>query len=567
MTGSLTSPPWHADPNQTAAAPQPAPFDAAAAGGAHPSSNVDHASLMDFKNEAVLDLRRAAERQALVAALAELDARLPLSVPVIINGQERSAPTFDSIDPATPARVVARVTAATTSDVDQAVSVAAQAQREWGRLPAAQRAAIISKGAAELRAQRYQLAALQVREAGKPWNQADADVCEAIDFLEYYAAQAVILGQGRELIQVPGERNHLYYRPRGVTAVVAPWNFPMSIATGMTSAALVTGNAVCLKPAEQSPACAHAVVKALHRAGVPVGVLALLPGEGDVGAALVAHPGVHTIAFTGSEAVGLQIIRSAAQPVTDRPQMHIKRVVAELGGKNCIIVDYDADLDDVVPAVLDSAFAFAGQKCSAAARVLVHERIFDTLARRLHGALETLQVGQPEDFATDVPPVIDAEAQERLLGAIASATSIAGEVHSLEAHPDGDGYWVPPTIVTGAPADSPIVQRELFGPVLSLEVVPDIDTACDMVEAQRQGLTGGLFTRNPRTVAKVVARSPIGNLYINRGITGAMVGRQPFGGNRMSGTGTKAGGPDYLLSFVEPLSVTENTVRHGLPIS
>ena len=267
--------------------------------------------------------------------------------------------------------------------------------------------------AARLRERRLELAALQVRECAKPWPEADGDVCEAIDFLEYYALAAIELERGRELVQVPGERNTMRYAPRGVTAVIAPWNFPLAIACGMTAAALAAGNAAVLKPAEQSPGNALALVEALHDAGVPRDALALLPGYGEAGAALVRDPRVHVIAFTGSAPVGLEIVRAAAH--TPDEQGHVKRVVSEMGGKNCVIVDSDADLDEVVPELVHSAFGFAGQKCSAAARVLVHEAIADTLAERLAGAIEVLRVGQAEEFASEVPPVIDEEAQERVL--------------------------------------------------------------------------------------------------------------------------------------------------------
>src|SRR5205807_239314 len=254
--------------------------------------------------------------------------------------------------------------------------------------------------------------ALQVRECAKPWPEADADVCEAIDFLEYYAREALRLGEGAPLVQAPGERNEMRYRPRGVAAVIAPWNFPLAIPTGMTAAALAAGNAAVLKPAEQSPASALMLVEALLEAGVPPGAIALLPGYGGAGAALVRNPGVHVIAFTGSSAVGLEIVRAAAE--TPYGQPHVKRVVAEMGGKNCVIVDADADLDEAVPGIVRSAFDYAGQKCSACARVLAHEAVIEPLLERLAGAVSVLSVGQAESFATDVPPVIQREARERV---------------------------------------------------------------------------------------------------------------------------------------------------------
>ncbi len=431
----------------------------------------------------------------------------------------------------------------------------------WGRRPAADRARALVGAAAWLRERRFELAALEVRECAKPWPEADADVCEAIDFLEYYARGALDLESGPELIQVPGERNTMAYVPRGVVGVISPWNFPLAIPAGMTAAALATGNAVVLKPAEQSPGCALRLVEALEAGGVPPGVLALLPGLGDTGAALVRHPAVHAIAFTGSSAVGLEIIRAAAE--TPPGQWHVKRVIAEMGGKNCAIVDADADLDEVVPSITSSAFAYAGQKCSACSRVLVHESLADRLRERLGGAVEALQVGQAAAFGVDVPPLIEAEAAERVRGYIALAQE-AGAVAANAEAPPGDGYFVEPTVASGLPGDSPILREEVFGPLLALEPVPSVDAACDVVEGLPFALTAGLFSRDPATIEAVTRRLPVGNLYVNRQITGAVVGRQPFGGNRLSGVGSKAGGPDYLLQFVEPRVVSENTMRHGL---
>jgi RHH-type proline utilization regulon transcriptional repressor/proline dehydrogenase/delta 1-pyrroline-5-carboxylate dehydrogenase len=519
----------------------------------------------EFANEPVLELRRAEVRASALRALAALDATLPIEVPMSIGDELVRGEPFASVDPSAPERVVARAHAATAAHVDAAVGRAAEAQGAWGATSAAERAAILRRTAALMRGRRLELAALAVRECGKPWPEADGDVCEAIDFLEYYAAGAEALGRGRALIQLPGERNTLRYVPRGVTGVIAPWNFPLAILCGMTSAALATGNAVVVKPAEQAPACAKAVVDALHAAGVPHGALSLLPGGDEPGKALVADPRVHTIVFTGSCAAGLSILERAAK--VDANQFHIKKVVAEMGGKNVIIVDADADLDDVVPAVLSSAFGFAGQKCSAASRVLVHEHVADALAQRLAGAVRTLKVGPAEDFATDVPPVIDAAAQMRVRRYAAQGASAASRVAAAsDALPASDGFYVAPTLLVGLPDDHPVIQDEIFGPVLAMQTVCSIEEACDKVDAARFALTGGLFSRSPRTVELVAARTPVGNLYVNREITGAMVGRQPFGGGRLSGTGPKAGGPDYLLQLVEARAVTENTVRHGLVV-
>jgi RHH-type transcriptional regulator, proline utilization regulon repressor / proline dehydrogenase / delta 1-pyrroline-5-carboxylate dehydrogenase len=445
--------------------------------------------------------------------------------------------------------------------VDAAVAAATRGAVEWRARPAAERAATLVAAAGLLRERRLELAALEVRECAKPWPEADADVCEAIDFLEFYARGAVELERGPALLQAPGERNELRYVPRGVAAVISPWNFPLAIPAGMTAAALATGNAVVLKPAEQSPGCALELVTALREAGVPADALALLPGEGDAGAALVRHPGVHTIAFTGSAAVGLEILEAAAQRAAG--QDHLKHVIAEMGGKNCVIVDADADLDEAVPAIVDSAFTYAGQKCSAAARVLAHEAAAARLLERLAGAVELLVSGPADDLGSDVPALIERAAQERV-DAYAARAAADGELVARGGEPPAQGWYSRPTLATGLPADSAVLREEVFGPLLTVDAVPDVETACDVVDGLPFGLTGGLFSRDPRTVEAVVRRSPVGNLYVNRGITGAMVGRQPFGGNRLSGTGTKAGGPHYLLEFVEPRAVTENTVRHGL---
>jgi RHH-type proline utilization regulon transcriptional repressor/proline dehydrogenase/delta 1-pyrroline-5-carboxylate dehydrogenase len=520
--------------------------------------------LPPFANEPVLELRRSPVRASLAGALAALDARLPLRVPVLVGDDRREGEALSSTDPGQPERIVALAPRATAADVDAAVRRAAgPGLAAWSARPAHERAGVLRYAAALLRERRLELAALAVRECAKPWPEADGDVCEAIDFLEYYARAAVELERGPGLLQVPGEHNEMRYAPRGVTAVISPWNFPFAIPCGMTAAALATGNAAILKPAEQSPGCAGELVAALHEAGVPRDALALLPGEGDAGAALVRHPGVHTIAFTGSAAVGLEIVRAAAEP--HEGQGHLKRVVAEMGGKNCIVADADADLDEAVPGIVASAFVYAGQKCSAAARVLAHEAIADTLLERLAGAVEVLVVEGAEHLGCDVPPVIEQAAQERVED-YARRGAAQGRVVARHEDVPAPGWFCAPTVLADLPPDSPVLREEIFGPVLAVDRVPSVEAACDVVDSLPLALTGGLFTRNPRTVEAVARRSPVGNLYVNRSITGAMVGRQPFGGNRLSGTGSKAGGPDYLLQFVEPRVVTENTVHHGLVV-
>jgi RHH-type proline utilization regulon transcriptional repressor/proline dehydrogenase/delta 1-pyrroline-5-carboxylate dehydrogenase len=519
--------------------------------------------LAPFSNEPVLELRRGAVRAQLPGALSALDRELPLSVPVLIGAERRTGEELVSTDPGEPERAVAHAAAATEAEVAAAVDEAERAFHAWSETSARQRAEALLGAATWMRERRLELAALEVRECGKPWPEADADVCEAIDFLEYYARGAIELDAGADLIQVTGERNDMRYAARGVTAVISPWNFPLAIPCGMTAAALATGNTVVLKPAEQSPGCALRLIEALRAGGVPPSALALLPGAGDVGAALVAHPRVQTVAFTGSLQVGLEIMRSAAE--VRAGQLAIKRVIAELGGKNCVIVDADADLDEAVPAIVSSAFVYAGQKCSAAARVLVHEAIADTLIERIGGAVRVLVVDQAERLGTDVPPVIERSAQERVARYAELAARQGQIVARAEPVPD-HGWFCSPTVAVDLEPDSPVLSDEIFGPLLAIERVRDVEHALEIVNQLPVALTGGLFARDPTTVRYVRQRSPVGNLYVNRGITGAKVGRQPFGGNRLSGNGTKAGGPDYLQHFVEPRAVTENTMRHGLVV-
>jgi RHH-type proline utilization regulon transcriptional repressor/proline dehydrogenase/delta 1-pyrroline-5-carboxylate dehydrogenase len=417
-------------------------------------------------------------------------------------------------------------------------------------------------GAGEwMRARRDDLAALEVYEAGKPWAQADADVCEAIDFCEYYGREMLRLDAGGAVQSPPGEANALSYRGKGVGVVIAPWNFPLAIPTGMTVAALVAGNPVVLKPAEQTPAIAFRLVEALEAAGLPKGVLGFLPGWGEeVGARLVAHPDVAFVVFTGSRAVGLAINETAARHQPG--QRHIKRVVTELGGKNALIVDGDADPDQVVPAAIDSAFGFSGQKCSALSRLIVVEHAYDAVVPRLVQAASELEVGHPSRMRTQVGPVIDADAHRRLTKAIDEAPAHGTVALRRAELPDG-GWFVGPTVVTDVDPSSPLAQDELFGPVLAVFRVPDLDAAIELANGTDYALTAGIFSRSPANIRRAAAELRAGNIYVNRGITGAVVGRQPFGGYGLSGVGSKAGGPDYLLQFVDPRTLTENTLRQG----
>lgn len=518
---------------------------------------------MTFLNEPLLEVRRPSVRRSLMSALEAVDRSLPVDARAVIDGARVGGTDLESVDPGNPERLVAEAGMSGGPEVDQAIDAARNGAELWGNTPPEERVRVMRRASDLIRQDRNRLTALIVRECGKPWADADAEVCEAVDFIEYYAHQALALANPGDLIQVPGERNRIEYRPRGIVAVIAPWNFPLAISTGMVSAGLVTGNAVIYKPAEQTPGVGAQLVEILLAAGVPAPAISFLPGGDEPGKLLVRHPEVHTIAFTGSCAAGLSI-HSAASTLSPG-QAHLKRVVAEMGGKNCLVVDADADLDDVVPAAIDSAFGFAGQKCSAASRILVHEGVHDQLAERLAGSVATLRVGTAETFGIDSGPVIELETVERHARFLSLGRS-QGEVLAEVGQVPETGYFCPPAVVAGLPADSELLQRELFAPLVTLERVGSLEEAAATIDASEFALTAGLFSRNPDRARAFERNSPVGNLYINRGITGAMVGRQPFGGNRLSGSGTKAGGPNYLNAFVEPHVTCENTMRHGLVV-
>ena len=615
---------------------------AAGEGGALPQP-AEGESRARFQNEPRADFSQEANRKAMEKALGTIAASAGRDYAVLIDGSPvQTGAWLTSVNPARPSQVVGRVAAASKAEADRALDSAVGAFHFWRDTPAAERADLLFKAAAAMRAQRFELAALEVLEAGKPWREADADVAEAIDFLEYYGRELLRLSVIWQLSDVPGESDLYFYEPRGVAVVIAPWNFPLAIPTGMVAAALAAGNSVVFKPATATPVLGYALVRILHEAGVPDGVLSFLPGSGlEIGDYLAADPRVDLIAFTGSLDVGLSIMDKAGSVAPG--QRSIKRVITEMGGKNAIIVDTDADLDAAVEGVLVSAFNYAGQKCSACSRVVVLDTIYDQFLRRLTQATTSLKSGDPADPGTRVGPVISADARDRILGYIetgkreatlvvpapgsepAGATAaggagqaleldddysngtpitpavaaqmgnidlqtLAGAVESAAAAEDAaradaaeeageadeeparaaatrteeePGYFVPPHIFSDVPPDSTVAQEEIFGPVLAVIRARTFEEALELALGVRYGLTGGLYSRNPAHIMRAVREFRVGNLYINRPITGAMVGRQPFGGSRMSGVGSKAGGPDYLLQFMEPRVVTENTVRRG----
>ena len=524
----------------------------------------DASELSPYEPEPLREWRRGSARVAFSVAVDKVRDDLGIDVPALLAGERvRTAATITSVDPAQIDRVVATSASCTAADADAAVAAAVEAAPAWRRAPAAERAGVLFRAAHWMRQRRDQLAALQCFEAAKPWDQADGDVCEAIDFCEYYARGLLRLaGVSAELVQSPpGEANRMTYQGKGVTVVIAPWNFPLAIPCGMTVAALAAGNPVILKPAEQTPGVAWRLAEALLAAGVPPGVFQLLPGLGEeVGARLVAHPDVAIIAFTGSRSVGLEINRVAAIPQPG--QHHMKQVVCELGGKNALIIDDDADPDQAVPAIAYSAFGYAGQKCSAASRLIVVDRAYDAMVERLVGASRELLIGHPSTAGVQVGPVIDADAHERVLRYIAAAPEQGTVLLAREDVPD-TGWFVGPTIVAIDDPNAPIASEEIFGPVLAVLRARDFDHAIELANNTDYALTAGCFSRSPVHLRRAASELRAGNVYLNRHITGAVVGRQPFGGYGMSGLGTKAGGPDYLLQFVDPRVSTENTLRQG----
>ncbi|HEV3354565.1 MAG TPA: proline dehydrogenase family protein, partial [Acidimicrobiales bacterium] len=503
----------------------------------------DSSSPGEYHHEPVAEWRRAAVRAGFGAAVDRV--QFGVDVPGMIDGRPVSTKArIISVDPAVTTHEVAVSASCGRADADAALAAARRAWPRWASTPVADRAAVLFRAAEWMRSRKDELAALQVFEAGKPWKEADADVCEAIDFCEYYGRQALRLGAGGAVESPPGEANRLSYQGRGIATVIAPWNFPLAIPTGMVVAALVTGNAVLFKPAEQTPAVAAGLVAALQASGLPDGVLAFLPGVGEeVGAYLVEHSDVSLIAFTGSKAVGLGIVEAAGVHRTG--QRHVKRVIAEMGGKNAIVVDADADLDQAVPAIVYSAFGYAGQKCSACSRLIVVDSVYDELMGRLVGATRSLRVGHPREMGTQVGPLIDADAHKRVRAYVELADH-EGTVLFHQDNVPATGFFVGPTIVTDVSPRSRLATEEIFGPILTVLRASSFEEALALANDTDYALTAGVLSRSPAHIEQAAAELRAGNVYVNRTTTGAVVGRQPFGGYGLSGVGSKAGGPDYL---------------------
>jgi len=514
-----------------------------------------------FENEPPIDFTKAPSRQEMQKALKRVRKHLDQSYPLQIGKQRiQTSKWIRSVNPACPEEVVGRVALASQKEADLAVEKAREAFLEWRRVSVGDRTRILFNAADEMGKRRFDLAAWEVYEVGKSWREADADVTESIDFLRYYAHEMIRLSSPQSLGYYPGEKNLYLYRPRGIGLVISPWNFPLAIPTGMVSAALVTGNCVIFKPSNLSPVMAHHLVEVLKGAGLPAGVLNFLPGSGElIGNYLVRHPETAFIAFTGSKEVGLKIVEEAGRTLPGQRQ--IKRVIAEMGGKNAIIVDDTADLDLAVQGVVASAMGYQGQKCSACSRAILLEAVYEEFLDRAAKAINSLKIGPPQDPGHIIGPVIDNKAQERIQSYIEKGKTQGRAV--LIRNAPTDGFYVGPAIISDISPEDSLAQEEIFGPVLVVLKARDFDEALEIANGVDYALTGGVYSRSPANIRLAMEAFEVGNLYINRGITGALVGRQPFGGFRMSGIGSKAGGPDYLTQFMVPKAISENTLRRG----
>ena len=515
-----------------------------------------------YKNASLVNFVYPECQEKMRTALREVRARFGQKHPLVIDGKEVwTDKLLKSVNPSAPDEIIGYVAEAGIPETERAVKAARRAFETWARTPVEERCQLLERAAAILDRRRFELSAVEVFEVGKAWAEADGDIREAMDFCLFYAHQMRLIGYPRLTQNVPGEESYQHYWPRGVALVIAPWNFPVAILCGMVTAALVAGNAVIMKPAEPSAILGSLLMEVFQEAGVPPGVLNCLHGRGSViGAYLVDHPDVEMIAFTGSREVGLRIWESAGKTRPD--QRELKRVVCEMGGKNAVIVDSDADLDETIVDTIYSAFGYQGQKCSACSRLIALEENYERVMHRLLAAAASLRVGNPEQPGITVGPVIDETAYHRIQEIIEKGKTEATLAFQATNIPD-KGYFIPPTIFTDVKPEMTLSQCEIFGPVLSVLKARDLDDAIRIANDTDYALTAGFFSRSPANIERVKAELVAGNVYVNRSCTGAVVGRHPFGGFKMSGGGTKAGGNDYLLNFLVPRVVTENIMRHG----
>lgn len=518
--------------------------------------------LKPFTNEPAVDFTQPGIIDKFKNAITIVRSELGQQYPLYIQGKDHpTAHNLESRNPNNPSEIIGYVNLAEKHHAGDAIAAAKAAFPNWRNTPLEKRADYLIQAADIIRSRIYEFSAWQILEVGKQWDQAYADVCEAIDFLEYYARESLHYGHRGHILSMAGEDNRYFYEPKGVSLVIAPWNFPLAISIGMISAALVTGNTVVYKPSELSSVVGHLIVDVFRELDLPPGVFNYIPGYGDeIGDYLVEHPDVSLIAFTGSMQTGLRIIEKAAR--VHPHQTQVKKVIAEMGGKNAIIIDSDADLDQAIPAILSSAFAFQGQKCSACSRLIILEDIYEKTIDRLIKASQGLRMGPSEDPAFFLGAVVDPAAKDKILG-YQDIASKEGQVLYKSEIPNSNGYYVPIMIVDNIKPTHRIAQDEVFGPLLAIMRVKDFTQAIEWANSTRFALTGGVFSRSPNNLERAKQELQAGNLYLNRSITGAYVARQPFGAAHLSGTGTKAGGPDYLLNFMNPRVVTENTMRRG----
>jgi 1-pyrroline-5-carboxylate dehydrogenase len=509
-----------------------------------------------FANEPFTDFKAPENERAMRAALQMVAGQLGREYDLVIGGRRlRTAEKITSVNPARPAQVVGVHQKATGDHAEQAMTAALKAFETWKYVAAEVRASLLLHAAKNIRAHKFEFMAWLTYEVGKNWAEADADVGETIDFLEFYAREALRLAQSKTPIQYPGERCELNYIPLGVGAVIPPWNFPFAIMAGMTAAAIVTGNTVVLKPSSDAPTIAAKFIEVLEEAGMPEGVVNFCPGAGaSFGNAIVEDPRTRFISFTGSKAVGLQIHESAAK--TRPGQIWIKRTVLEMGGKDSILVAADADLDKAVDAVVASAYGFSGQKCSACSRAIVEAPVYDAFVEQLREKVAKLTVGDPAENH-NLGPVVNKAALDSMLAYIESGKKEGRLIAGGAAPAIEGGYYLAPTVIVDVDPDAVISREEIFGPVLAVIKAADFDDGLRIANNTEYGLTGSVFTSDRAKMERASREFHVGNLYMNRKCTGAMVGAHPFGGFNMSGTDSKAGGADYLLLFTQAKSVAE----------
>jgi 1-pyrroline-5-carboxylate dehydrogenase len=510
----------------------------------------------EFQNEPFIDFSKPGNREAMEQALEDVKAGFGHEYPLLIGGQEvLTGEKIESFNPSRPQEVIGIFQKATVELAERAIEAASAAFDRWKRVTAAERVEAIYRVGDILRKRRFELDALLVYEIGKSWPEADADLAELIDFCEFYGRDALRLGELQKLSPVRGETNYLQYIPLGVGVVIPPWNFAAAIMGGMTIASIITGNTAVLKPSSDSPTMAAVFVDILAEAGIPRDVVSFVTGPGGtVGEALVAHPKTRFIAFTGSKEAGLRIGEQASR--TQPGQVWIKRTVLEMGGKDAIIVDDEADVAAAVEGVAQSAFGYQGQKCSACSRAIVMEKVYDDFLSRLVERVKQIKVGPTEDPSNYMGPVINEAAMKTILGYIDSGKK-EGRLVAGGNQAEGEGYFIEPTVIADVPPEARIFREEIFGPVLAVTKAKDFDEALKFANDSEFGLTGAVYTQNPDKIERAEEEFHVGNLYVNRKCTGAMVGAHPFGGFNMSGTDSKSGGHDYLLLFLQAKTISE----------